>query len=147
MNDTGELIEWYYRRKEYTDNNKICVQCHLPFHYKPHMDFLGIKAWPSVWDRERDQRLVTWATVRQRLFRNSFYITPLKLSIKSESLGNERDVDHFMYWRKYDIKETQNMYWIVKRFSTKTRKETLNVSSYQVTKMRGQCNVINNNNK
>lgn len=104
MNDTGELIEWYYRRKEYTDNKK-CVQCHLPFHYKPHMDFLGIKAWPSVWDRERDQRLVTWATVRLRLFRNSFYITPLKLSIKSESLGNERDVDHFMYWRKYDIKK------------------------------------------
>jgi len=29
----------------------------------------------------------------------------LKLSIKSESLGNERNVDHFMYWRKYDTKK------------------------------------------
>jgi hypothetical protein len=31
--------------------------------------------------------------------------TSLKLPIKSESIGNERDVDHFMSWRKYGIKK------------------------------------------
>jgi hypothetical protein len=42
---------------------------------------------------------------RQRLFQTSFFNTSLKLPIKPESLGNEMDVDHFMYWREYDMKK------------------------------------------
>jgi hypothetical protein len=38
------------------------------------------------------------------LFQTSFLNTSLKLPIKPESLGNEMVVDHFMYWREYDMK-------------------------------------------
>jgi hypothetical protein len=39
--------------------------------------------------------------------RDVFLNALLKLPIKSESFGNERDVDHFIYWRKYDIKNAE----------------------------------------
>jgi hypothetical protein len=43
---------------------------------------------------------------QQRLFQTSFFNALLKLSIKPESLENEMDVDYFMYWREYGMKES-----------------------------------------
>jgi hypothetical protein len=61
--------------------------------------------------------------------------TSLKLPIKSESIGNERDVYHFMYWRKYDIKKNAEYLLDDKEIQHKKSTETLNVPSYQVTKI------------
>ena len=80
---------------------KICPGVTFLFTTNPTWIFLALKP-----DLPCDRPAANaWAKGRQRHFHTLFLNTSLKLPIKSETVGNERDVDHFMYWRKYDIKK------------------------------------------